>query len=42
MTHNIYESVTKDEASYILYFLDMIIEEVYQRNARLKKLAAKN
>jgi hypothetical protein len=41
-THNIFESVTKDEASYILDFLDMIIDEVYQRNAKLKKLAAKS
>lgn len=41
-THNIFEPVTKNEASYILDFLDMIIDEVYQRNAKLKKLAVKN
>lgn len=34
--------MTKNEASYILDFLDMIIDEVYQRNAKLKKLAVKN
>ena len=41
-THNIFEPVTKNEASYILDFLDMIIDEVYQRNAKLKKLAVKS
>lgn len=41
-THNIFESVTKAEASYILYFLDMIIDEIYQRNARFERLAVKS
>lgn len=41
-THNIFESVTKDEASYILDFLDVIIDEIYRRNAKFEKLAAKS
>lgn len=39
--HNIFESVTKDEAGYILGFLDIDLDEVYQCSAKLKKLAAK-
>lgn len=41
-THNISVPVTKNEASYVLDFLDMIIDEIYQRNAKFEKLAAKN
>lgn len=34
--------MTKDKASYILDFLDIIIDEVYQRNTKLKKSASKS
>lgn len=37
----IFESVTKDKASYILDFLDITTNEVYQRNTELKKSASK-
>ncbi|RSX57739.1 DUF4145 domain-containing protein [Bifidobacterium samirii] len=41
-THNIFEEVSKDEAAYILGFMDLLIEDLYQQEERLKKLANLN
>ncbi|RGQ72977.1 DUF4145 domain-containing protein [Bifidobacterium longum] len=38
-THNIFESIDRDYAEYVLSFMDSLIEETYQRDERLSKLA---
>ncbi len=40
-THNIFEEISKDDAEYILGFMDLLIEEIYQQDERLSKLAKK-
>lgn len=41
-THNIFEPISKDEADYVLGFMDLLIEETYQQDERLKKLSKLN
>ncbi|RSX52983.1 DUF4145 domain-containing protein [Bifidobacterium samirii] len=41
-THNIFEDISKDEADYVLGFMDLLIEETYQQDERLAKLAKLN
>lgn len=37
-THNIFQEITKEDASIVLGFLDLVIREVYTEEAQLKKL----
>lgn len=37
-THNIFQEITKEDASIVLGFLDLVIREVYTQEAQLKKL----
>ncbi len=40
-THNIFEEISKDNAEYVLGFMDSLIENTYQQDERLAKLAKK-
>lgn len=37
-THNIFEEIGEDEASYVLGFMDQLIAETYQRDGQLAEL----
>lgn len=37
-THSIFQEISKEEASIVLDFLDLVIQEVYTQEAQLKKL----
>lgn len=39
-THNIFEEISKDYAEFILSFMDTLIEETYQEDGHLAKLAS--